>query len=68
MMSDNTGELTRIRLSEHGTGDGQARGLVCRKCGCTHFFVVYTRPITGGIRRSRQCRNCGKRIITNERS
>jgi len=67
MTAENTGEITRIKLSEHGINDGQARGLVCRKCGCTHFFVVYTRPIAGGIRRSRECRNCSSRVITTER-
>ena len=44
------------------------RGLVCPKCGCSHFYVVYTRPTWGGrIMRRRQCRHCGKRITTWER-
>jgi len=63
-----TQDRQRIQLSSLATGQDQARGLVCRKCGCTHFFVVYTRPIRGGIRRSRQCRHCGKRLITTERT
>jgi transcriptional regulator NrdR family protein len=43
-------------------------GLVCPKCGCTHFFVVYTDPTKHGkILRRRECRHCGKRITTSER-
>ena len=57
----------RLQLSSYTATDQQPCGIVCSKCGCQHFFVVYTRPIPGGIRRSRQCRNCGKRVITTER-
>ena len=42
------------------------RGLECRACGCRHFEVLYTRPRPGGIRRVRQCRHCGKRLMTRE--
>lgn len=42
-------------------------GLVCHRCGCRHFFVVYTRPRLGGIIRRRECRYCGTRILTYER-
>ncbi len=43
------------------------RGLVCPKCGCKHFYVIYTRPTWGGrIMRRRECRHCGKRITTWE--
>jgi hypothetical protein len=55
----------RVRLSTFA-GSGP-RGLVCRKCGCTHFLVIYTRPIEGGIRRRRRCRHCGTRLMTLER-
>jgi hypothetical protein len=57
-------ERPRIRLSTYGTDDV---GLVCRKCGCREFFVVYTRKVLGGIRRLRQCRHCGGRRMTVER-
>jgi len=42
-------------------------GLVCRKCGCKHFRVIYTRP-TGRhrIKRRRECRACGHRMTTWE--
>ncbi len=44
----------------------EKKGLVCRHCGCAHFYVVYTRPTKGGIRRLRQCRYCGRRMLTRE--
>jgi transcriptional regulator NrdR family protein len=43
-------------------------GLVCRKCGCGHFRVVYTRPAGGRIMRKKECRHCGTRIVTFERA
>jgi len=43
------------------------RGIVCPKCGCRHFHVVYIRPVTPNrIRRRRECRHCGRRITTYE--
>lgn len=46
----------------------EERGIRCPKCGCAHFRVIYTRQAWGGvIRRRRECRNCGKRMITTER-
>jgi len=55
-------EVSNVRLSS------DQRGLVCPKCGCKHFYVVYTRPTWGGrIMRRRECRNCGRRIVTSER-
>ena len=43
------------------------RGLACIRCGCRHLPVVYTRPKAGHILRLRECRHCGRRIITRER-
>jgi hypothetical protein len=60
-------ERPRIRLSAYVSEQLPPPGLVCRKCGCREFFVVYTRKAPGGIRRSRQCRHCGRRVITTER-
>lgn len=46
----------------------EARGLVCPRCGCQHFRVIYTRRALGGkVVRSRECRHCGRRVITYER-
>ncbi len=48
--------------------DPVERGLRCRKCGCGHFRVVYTRRAAGGrIVRRRECRHCGTRLTTWER-
>jgi hypothetical protein len=48
---------------------GDDRGLACRKCGCRHFLVVYTRPRRGGcVIRRRECRYCGNRMTTWERA
>ncbi|MHB1158324.1 MAG: NrdR family transcriptional regulator [Phycisphaerales bacterium] len=44
------------------------RGLECPKCGCQHFYVIYTRPGAGGkLIRRRECRHCGRRMTTWER-
>ena len=46
----------------------EQRGLVCPKCGCRQFYVIYTRPAWGGrVVRRRECRYCGKRVTTTER-
>jgi len=42
-------------------------GLVCRRCGCRHFVVVYTRPRGDAIVRRKRCRNCGQAVTTRER-
>jgi len=45
----------------------EERGLVCTRCGCRHFWVVYTRPASRQrIMRMRECRNCGRRVPTYE--
>jgi transcriptional regulator NrdR family protein len=43
-------------------------GIACRKCGCRHFTVVYTRAKDGVIVRRRECRNCKHRLTTYERA
>ncbi|MBU0638326.1 MAG: hypothetical protein KKB50_05630 [Planctomycetes bacterium] len=43
-------------------------GLRCPNCHCRHFYVVYTRPkVNGRTMRRRECRHCGRRIVTYER-
>ena len=45
----------------------ERRGLIGPQCGCEHFRVIYTRPALGGkVVRSRECRHCGRRVITYE--
>lgn len=47
--------------------NNESRGLECPKCGCCDFRVYYTRDGLNIIKRSRICRNCGKRTISHER-
>ncbi len=42
-------------------------GLVCRRCGCGHFYTVYTRRRNDGIIRRKRCRNCDRAITTREK-
>jgi len=42
-------------------------GIECPRCGCRHFYVVYTRPRAGKSVRRKECRYCGRRITTSER-
>jgi len=42
-------------------------GLVCRKCGCRHFHVIYVEQKNDTIKRRRECRHCQRRITTTER-
>lgn len=49
------------------TQPAEPRGLVCRVCGCQHFYVTHTEPLPGGkIRRRRVCRHCGAKYVTYE--
>lgn len=41
-------------------------GVACRRCGCRHLPVYYTRRQNGCIMRVRECRNCGRRLVTRE--
>ena len=53
----------KSRISEPGHGDG----LCCAKCGCAHLPVLYTRRHPGNrIKRVRECRHCGHRLVTYE--
>jgi DNA-directed RNA polymerase subunit RPC12/RpoP len=55
-----------VRLSELQNRDKDG-GLVCRKCGCRHFYTLRTEPASlGRIRRRKACRHCGHRITTYE--
>ena len=70
----------RVRLSELAAGEAvddrsrmdvqerkrDRRGLACPRCNCRHLPVLYTRQRVRRIVRVRQCRHCGRRIITYE--
>ena len=43
------------------------KGIECPSCGCRHFYVIYTRRRADRIVRRKECRHCGKRVITSER-
>jgi hypothetical protein len=58
----------KTRLSDLQNANNDGKGFFCRRCGCRQFFVVYTRPAQGAIRRVRECRSCGQRIQTTERT
>lgn len=46
----------------------EQRGLICPRCGCGHFKVIYTRAkLDGKLMRRRKCRHCGRRVTTFER-
>jgi len=43
------------------------KGIRCRNCGCGHFYVVKTRQAAGGrVMRVRECRHCGRHVVTYE--
>lgn len=41
-------------------------GMVCPECGHNKSLVVDSRPCADGIRRRRECEQCGKRWSTYE--
>lgn len=61
--------MTSTRPDTPPTPAKQQRGIVCPRCGCAHFRVIYTRASWGErIIRRRECRHCGRRITTYERA
>ena len=49
------------------SSDSTSRGIECPKCGCRHFYTTHTEPLRDGrIRRRKECRHCGRRIVTYE--
>ena len=50
-----------------GGGHEEQDLLECRKCGCRHLPVYYTRQRGRQIIRVRYCRNCGELKTTIER-
>jgi hypothetical protein len=44
----------------------ERRGLECPRCGCRHLPVLYTRQGARRIVRVRECRHCGRRVVTYE--
>jgi len=52
-------------LSEYGNNADDG-GLMCPRCQCRHFRVIYTTRHPGAIERRRACRHCGYRVTTRE--
>ena len=43
------------------------RGIACPRCGCRHFYTTHTEPLRDGrIRRRKECRHCGRKLVTYE--
>lgn len=40
----------------------------CKDCGCEHLPVLYTRHRESKVIRVRECRNCGRRVATQEKA
>lgn len=56
-------------LSDHmKEKDESDKGLTCPGCGCRHWSVIYVRYKRDLIVRRRECRNCGRRILTYEKT
>lgn len=47
--------------------DAATKGLTCSACGCQHFSTTHTEPLRDGrIRRRKECRHCGRKLVTYE--
>lgn len=53
-------------LSPPEPAESPTLGIMCPKCECRHFEVIYTTRKTHSIVRRRECRHCGYRITTRE--
>lgn len=56
---------TLAEYAAEAAGDG--RGIACPDCGCQDLRVQNTRDGNGIIKRWRVCRNCGRRVVTQEK-
>ena len=57
----------RRKTYEESVGlSGTADGIPCAECGCRHSYVIRTERIGEVVRRTRECRNCGRRFFTSE--
>ena len=43
-------------------------GVQCPSCGCRHHHVLVSKAVGKTVRRSRECRNCGRWFTTTERA
>jgi len=63
---DNPDICPEVAESSASAQPKERPGVACRKCGCCHLPVYYTRRQLGCIVRVRECRHCGRRLVTRE--
>lgn len=63
-MNNRTPPSERPTLAQYAAG---ASGMACPKCGCRHLLRYADEDFPTSRRRYRKCRNCGHRVITDER-
>ena len=56
-----------VEQPKDDNSDADEQRIECRRCGCRHAPVLYTRPRGKGIVRKRRCRACGHVFFTTER-
>ena len=63
-------DLSALKVHEYQDikVDDSPSGYSSPNCGCRHFYVVYTRPQVDKIVRRKECRHCGRRITTCEKT
>ena len=63
-MNGRTPPNERPTLAQYASG---TVGMSCPKCGCRHLLRYGDGDFPSSRRRYRKCRNCGHRVITDER-
>ena len=56
----------RRRVFEDAGESDRREGIPCADCGCRHSYVVRTERIGETVRRTRECRHCGRTFVTTE--
>lgn len=55
----------RRKVYDDGLQDAK-EGIPCVDCGCRHSYVLRTERVGEVVRRTRQCRYCGRKFYTTE--
>lgn len=66
-----SGDRERVFIDDEALakmGGASPLGIPCPDCGCKDWRVYYTRPAEGKVKRMKICRNCGRKLMTIERS
>ena len=59
--------VRKKRIAKPAPETPQTEGLESPACGCRHLPVLYTRRHPKRVKRVRECRHCGRRIVSYER-